>query len=45
MMMSSLRHRWKRKEGFSEGDEVEGSAQKKRPQGTKEVPEEERPGI
>ena len=29
----------------TEGDEVEGPAQKKRPQGAKEVPEEERPGV
>ena len=29
----------------TEDDEVEGPAQKKRPQGAKEVPEEERPGI
>ena len=30
---------------FSEGDEVEGPAQKKRPQGAKEVPKEERSSI
>ena len=29
----------------SEGDEVEGSTQKKRPQGAKEVPKKKRPGI
>ena len=29
----------------SEGDEVEGPAQKKRPQGAKEMPEEDRPGV
>ena len=29
----------------TEGDKVEGPAQKKRPQGAKEVPEEERPGV
>ena len=36
----------KEKRGRStEGDEVEGPAQKKRPQGAKEVSEEERPGV
>ena len=29
----------------SKGDEVEGPAQKKRPQGAKEMPEEDRPGV
>ena len=30
---------------FSESDEVKGPTQKKRPQGTKEVPEEERSDL